>query len=102
MRLEFLETLMYLPIYRKRFGCLVRELAIEIIMRAKALGIRIKGLSFHVGSQTRDPQKYVDAIMACKSIMEQIVALGLPALSTSDTQVADFLQRELFAASDAH
>ncbi|CAH9049512.1 Lysine/ornithine decarboxylase [Pseudoalteromonas sp. CIP111854] len=67
----------------KKFGC-TTEMAIEIITQAQQLGIRIKGLSFHVGSQTSSPQKYVDAILACKQVMETIVQLGLPALSTLD------------------
>ena len=67
----------------KKFGC-SPDHAIEIITRAKELGIRIKGLSFHVGSQTLNPQKYVDAILACKKVMERVVELGLPALSTLD------------------
>ncbi len=67
----------------KKFGC-SPDHAIEIITRAKELGIRIKGLSFHVGSQTLNPQKYVDAILACKKVMERVVGLGLPALSTLD------------------
>ncbi len=67
----------------KKFGC-SPDHAIEIITRAKELGIRIKGLSFHVGSQTLNPQKYVDAILACKEVMERVVELGLPALSTLD------------------
>lgn len=67
----------------KKFGC-SPEKALEIIKQAKILGIRIKGLSFHVGSQTTHPQKYVDAIMVCKQVMEQVVASGLPALSTLD------------------
>ncbi len=67
----------------KKFGCSPDQ-AITIIAQAKQLGIRIKGLSFHVGSQTSSPQKYVDAILACKQVMEKVVALGLPALSTLD------------------
>jgi ornithine decarboxylase len=67
----------------KKFGC-SPELAIQIITRAKELGIRIKGLSFHVGSQTMNPQKYVDAINVCNELMLKVVSLGLPALSTLD------------------
>ncbi len=67
----------------KKFGC-SPSMALEIIRRAMELGIRIKGLSFHVGSQTSSPQKYVDAIMACKQVMEEVVSAGLPALSTLD------------------
>ncbi len=67
----------------KKFGC-SPEQALVIIEKAKELGIRIKGLSFHVGSQTSHPQKYVDAIRTCKVVMENVVEKGLPALSTLD------------------
>ncbi|GAA5645248.1 type III PLP-dependent enzyme [Vibrio proteolyticus] len=67
----------------KKFGC-SPEQALTIIETAQAWNIRVKGLSFHVGSQTTNPQKYVDAIRTCKMVMEQVVARGLPALSTLD------------------
>ncbi|WP_375749981.1 type III PLP-dependent enzyme [Vibrio sp. HN007] len=67
----------------KKFGC-SPDLAIEIISRAKDLGIYIKGLSFHVGSQTTNPNKYVDAIGVCCNLMNKVVSLGLPALSMLD------------------
>ncbi|WP_417869221.1 type III PLP-dependent enzyme [Vibrio furnissii] len=67
----------------KKFGC-SPEQAVNIIEMAKEWNIRIKGLSFHVGSQTTNPQKYVEAIRTCKGVMEEVVARGLPALSTLD------------------
>ncbi|MDN3379859.1 MULTISPECIES: type III PLP-dependent enzyme [unclassified Pseudoalteromonas] len=67
----------------KKFGC-SPAMAIEIITYAKQLGIRIKGLSFHVGSQTASPTKYVSAIEACNLVIQRIAELGLPALSTLD------------------
>ncbi len=67
----------------KKFGCSAQT-ALQLIERARDLGIRIKGLSFHVGSQTTNPQKYVDAINACRQLMENVIAADLPALSTLD------------------
>ncbi|EME3968929.1 type III PLP-dependent enzyme [Vibrio fluvialis] len=67
----------------KKFGCSAEQ-ALAIIEMAKEWNIRIKGLSFHVGSQTTNPQKYVEAIHTCKEVMEQVVERGLPALSTLD------------------
>ncbi len=67
----------------KKFGC-SPAMAIEIISYAQQLGIRIKGLSFHVGSQTASPTKYVTAIAACNQVINDVAALGLPALSTLD------------------
>ncbi|MCW8957214.1 MAG: type III PLP-dependent enzyme, partial [Gammaproteobacteria bacterium] len=67
----------------KKFGC-GPEKAVEIIQYAFELGVRIKGLSFHVGSPTLDPQKYVRAIQRSAEIIVQVSDLGLPALSTLD------------------
>jgi len=67
----------------KKFGCSPQQ-AIEIMQVAKAHGIHIKGLSFHVGSQTAKPEKFVQAIESCRELIDQVVELGLPALSTID------------------
>ncbi|WP_338364578.1 type III PLP-dependent enzyme [uncultured Pseudoalteromonas sp.] len=67
----------------KKFGC-SPEAAIDIISYAQLLGIRIKGLSFHVGSQSPNPTKYVEAINASAKVVKQVSDLGLPALSTLD------------------
>ncbi|KYN23743.1 ornithine decarboxylase [Vibrio cidicii] len=67
----------------KKFGC-SPEQALTIIETAQAWSIRIKGLSFHVGSQTTNPHKYVEAIHTCHRVMQQVVEMGLPALSTLD------------------
>ncbi|WP_448212180.1 type III PLP-dependent enzyme [Colwellia sp. MEBiC06753] len=67
----------------KKFGCLP-EHALVLIKHAYSLGIRVKGLSFHVGSQTKNGIKYADAITKCHHIMLQVVDAGLPALSTLD------------------
>ena len=67
----------------KKFGC-SPEAAIDIISYAQQLVIRIKGLSFHVGSQSPNPTKYVEAINACAKVIKQVSELGLPALSTLD------------------
>lgn len=67
----------------KKFGC-SPEQALTIIETAQAWDIRIKGLSFHVGSQTTNPHKYVEAIHTCHRVMQQVVEMGLPALSTLD------------------
>jgi ornithine decarboxylase len=67
----------------KKFGC-SPDGALELIQQAYQLGIRIKGLSFHVGSQTADPQKYVTAIQTCGDVFRHVSELGLPKLSTLD------------------
>lgn len=67
----------------KKFGC-SPEAAQTLLQMADALGIRIKGLSFHVGSQVADPRKHVEAILACGEIMAWAEQVGLPRLSVLD------------------
>ncbi|MBD3671723.1 MAG: type III PLP-dependent enzyme [Gammaproteobacteria bacterium] len=67
----------------KKFGCSPQQ-TIELIQLAKDHGIHIKGLSFHVGSQTAKPEKFVQAIKSCAQIFHDVADLGLPALSTID------------------
>ncbi len=67
----------------KKFGCTPRE-AVSIIRYAHKKGIRIKGLSFHVGSQTTQADKYVVAIQQCQAIMAAVQKAGLPVLNTLD------------------
>jgi ornithine decarboxylase len=67
----------------KKFGCepgAVREL-LEL---ARGLGIRVRGLSFHVGSQVSDASMYVQAIEACRNLMSEALLAGLPALDVLD------------------
>ncbi|MEX2353984.1 MAG: type III PLP-dependent enzyme [Gammaproteobacteria bacterium] len=54
----------------KKFGLSVEE-APAFISRAAQMGIHIKGLSFHVGSQSRLYQSHVDAIRTCMKIIEE-------------------------------
>ena len=44
---------------------------------ARSLGIRVRGLSFHVGSQVREPKKYVEAIGVCAELIAQARAADL-------------------------
>jgi ornithine decarboxylase len=53
----------------KKFGLKVDE-APAFISKAEKLGIHIKGLSFHVGSQSKIYQSHVDAISKCIEIIE--------------------------------
>jgi ornithine decarboxylase len=67
----------------KKFGC-TPEAARELLVLAHDLGIRIKGLSFHVGSQAADPRKHVEAVHACGAIIAWNKQAGLPPLSVLD------------------
>ena len=55
----------------RKFGCDLAD-AGELIRSARKLGIHIKGLSFHVGSQCRDSVKHVEAISACRELMHAL------------------------------
>ena len=53
----------------KKFGCALEE-APRILSKARELGLHIKGVSFHVGSQCRDASKHVEGIVACGELMD--------------------------------
>lgn len=53
----------------KKFGCTLDEAA-GIIEKARELGIHVKGVSFHVGSQCDDAEKHVEAITASHQFMQ--------------------------------
>ena len=60
----------------KKFGC-TPEQALPLLQLAQAKGIKVMGLSFHVGSQVPHARRHVQAIDACREIMEQAWELGL-------------------------
>jgi len=67
----------------RKFGC-EPEAALTLLQQAAELGIHIKGLSFHVGSQALEPTKHVEAIQACVAIIRTAAVKGLPALEVVD------------------
>lgn len=54
----------------KKFGLAPTDI-IPMLQRAKTLGLHVKGLSFHVGSQTPNPQAHVAAIEVSRDIFQQ-------------------------------
>ncbi|MFV7785240.1 type III PLP-dependent enzyme [Shewanella marisflavi] len=58
------------PLSRK-FGC-QNEMALELLVLAKTLGLEPYGISFHVGSQQRDIGAWDSAIAKVKSIFERL------------------------------
>lgn len=54
----------------RKFGCKPDEVEI-LLQKASQLGLHVKGLSFHVGSQCADPAKHVEAIKQCQLIIER-------------------------------
>ncbi len=51
---------------------------------ARSLGVKVQGLSFHVGSQVAEPKKYVEAIGVCAELIERASATGLADLNLLD------------------
>ncbi len=67
----------------KKFGC-EPGAVLDLIRLARTLGVRVRGLSFHVGSQAGDSSKYVEAINACTNLMGEALLAGLPGLDILD------------------
>lgn len=67
----------------KKFGC-EPGAVLALIEQARALGVRVRGLSFHVGSQATDPGKYIEAINACNNLFAEALLAGLPGLDVLD------------------
>lgn len=62
------------PLSRK-FGC-TGEKALQLMGRAKTLGLKLAGLSFHVGSQTRDPQMWASTLDHAAEVWQAAEAAG--------------------------
>ncbi|MCC7516362.1 MAG: type III PLP-dependent enzyme [Pseudomonadales bacterium] len=54
----------------RKFGCSPEEVP-ALLKEAKALGLHVKGLSFHVGSQSTSPSTHVAAIEACTKLIDE-------------------------------
>jgi ornithine decarboxylase len=63
------------PLTRK-FGC-TPSLAVDLLIRARQLGLRPIGVSFHVGSQQTDPHQWSSAIAAAAGIFRACAHNGL-------------------------
>lgn len=67
----------------KKFGCAVEDVP-GLLALATQLGVYVKGLSFHVGSQCRDGAEQVKAIHACNTLIRQHHDTGAAPLSILD------------------
>jgi ornithine decarboxylase len=67
----------------RKFGCDPEDL-LELARLARKLGIPVRGLSFHVGSQAADPGKHVEAIHVCAKLMATARRERLGAFDTLD------------------
>ena len=63
------------PLSRK-YGCSTGE-AVTILRDAARLGLRVDGISFHVGSQQRDPEAWAAPIRSAATVFEALRADGL-------------------------
>lgn len=57
----------------KKFGCKPAEVEL-LLQKASAMGLHVKGLSFHAGSQCPEPSNHVYAIEQCAQIIRQCYA----------------------------
>jgi ornithine decarboxylase len=67
----------------RKFGC-DPENALALIRLAAQLGIEVRGVSFHVGSQAPNPMKHVEAIDACARLLAAARREKLGVLDTLD------------------
>jgi ornithine decarboxylase len=67
----------------RKFGC-DPENAVPLARLAAELGIEVRGLSFHVGSQAADAVKHVEAIEACAKLLAAARKDKLGACDTLD------------------
>jgi ornithine decarboxylase len=67
----------------KKFGCALEEVD-DLLALATRLGVHIKGLCFHVGSQCTDARQQVAAIHACNTLIRRHHATGAAPISTLD------------------
>jgi len=82
LRVSFRDPTAVVDLSRK-FGCEPAAVP-RLLELARAAGVRVRGLSFHVGSQVGDPAKYVEAIGVCRELIEQARAMQLGTLEVLD------------------
>jgi ornithine decarboxylase len=82
LRVSFRSTTAVVDLSRK-FGCEPREVK-QIVDQAETLGIHIKGLSFHVGSQCANADMHAEAINECAIIMHDLNKSAKTPLSLLD------------------
>lgn len=59
-----------------KFGCAPSE-AVDLLIEARNLGMRVNGISFHVGSQTLSPEDYDIALRKVRLIYAEAAAAGI-------------------------
>ncbi len=64
------------PLSRK-FGC-DPDMAVDLLVEAGTLGLEPAGVSFHVGSQQKEPERWEPAIARAAAVLRQAAAAGVP------------------------
>ena len=82
LRLSFRDPTAVVDLSRK-FGC-EPAAVLPMLELARSLGVRVRGLSFHVGSQVAEPRKYVEAIGVCADLIDAARQQGLAELDVVD------------------
>jgi ornithine decarboxylase len=67
----------------KKFGCALQEVD-DMLHIAASMGIHIKGLCFHVGSQCTDAGQQAEAVQACNTLIRRHHDTGAAPISTLD------------------
>jgi ornithine decarboxylase len=67
----------------KKFGCSLEE-SDELLALAAKLGIHVKGLCFHVGSQCAHADEHVRAVHECNTLIRRHHDTGMAPISTLD------------------
>ncbi|HUY84198.1 MAG TPA: type III PLP-dependent enzyme [Steroidobacteraceae bacterium] len=60
----------------RKFGCDPADVE-DLIGLAHSFDLRVRGLSFHVGSQASDSMMHVEAVAACAALFERAAARGV-------------------------
>jgi ornithine decarboxylase len=82
LRLSFRDPTAVVDLSRK-FGC-EPAAVLPMLELARSLGVHVRGLSFHVGSQVAEPRKYVEAIGVCAGLIEAARQQDLAELDVVD------------------
>ena len=94
LRLSFRDPTAVVDLSRK-FGC-EPAAVVPMLELAQSLGVTVRGLSFHVGSQVAEPKKYVEAIGVCAELIEHAQRGGprRPEPARHRRRVPDRLRRQ--------
>lgn len=58
-----------------KFGA-QEEDAVPLMLAARATGLNVRGVAFHVGSQSTDPNIYLTALASARAVFDQAAAAG--------------------------